>query len=77
MRIAAKWGLILGLTIAIWTMALHALGYYTTRITSGQVADMIAIIFPIGAIALALRERNGALTVSRATATGLGVGLVS
>lgn len=79
MRIAAKWGLILGLAICIWTLALHALGFYTTRLGAGRVADIVATVLPLGAVALALRERSRTETLrfAQVMATALVVGLVS
>jgi hypothetical protein len=79
MKIAAKWGVILGLVVIVWTLLLHALGFYTTDIGAGQVADIAATLLPIVAIVAALRERRatGSLTLGHAVITGLGVGLVS
>ena len=76
---AAKWGVILGVAVVVWTLLLHALGFYTTNIGAGQKADVVAIVLPIVAIVAALRERRmaGSLTLRQAVATGLGVGLVS
>jgi hypothetical protein len=79
MKIAAKWGVILGLAVIVWTLLLHALGFYTTNVGAGQVADIMATVLPLAAIVAALRERRamGSLTLGQAVATGLGVGLVS
>ena len=81
MRIAVKWGVILGLSVVLWTLAIHALGFYTTRMAAGQRADMLSLILPIAAIVLALVERRRAtgrpLKVRESIATGLVVGLVS
>lgn len=80
MRTAIKWGAILGSAIVVWTLAIHALGFYTTRIAAGQVADAVAIILPVAAIVLALREQKknqGSLSFRQALATALVVGLVS
>jgi hypothetical protein len=32
MRIGVRWGIVLGVAICVWTMALHVLGLYTTRV---------------------------------------------
>jgi len=80
-KIALKWGALLGASVVVWTLALHALGWYTTDIAKGQVADQVAIILPVIAIFLALRERRnvagGNLTIGDATATGVMTGAVS
>jgi hypothetical protein len=80
MKIGIKWGVILGVAVCLWTLAIHAMGFYTTRIAAGQRADMVALILPILAIVLALLERRrttGVLTLGQAVGTGLMVGLVS
>lgn len=81
MKTAVKWGVILGVSVCLWTLAIHYMGFYTTRIGAGQKADVIATILPIASIVLALRERRGrlgrGLRVSESLATGLVVGLVS
>jgi Protein of unknown function (DUF4199) len=80
MKIAIKWGVILGVSVCLWTLAIHAMGFYTTRIAAGQRADVVALILPILAIVLALLERRrvtGVLTLGQAVGTGLVVGLVS
>lgn len=79
MRTAIKWGVILGVAVCVWTLVIHALGFYTTRIAAGQRADVVATILPIAAILLALRERRKAAPMSfgQAVTTALVVGLVS
>ena len=79
MRAAIKWGLILGAAVCIWTLVIHALGFYTTRIAAGQRADIVATILPIACIVLALRERKrlAPLSFRQAVGTALVVGLVS
>jgi hypothetical protein len=79
MNVAFKWGLLLGLAVVIWTLLLHLLGFYTTNIAAGQIADLVATVLPIVAIVAALRERRrtGGLTLGQAVMTGLVVGLVS
>jgi hypothetical protein len=79
MKTTAKWGVILGVAVVVWTLLLHVLGFYTTNIGAGQIADIVATVLPIVAIVAALRERRatGSLTLGQAVATGLGVGLVS
>ena len=58
MRTAIKWGALLGAAVVVWTLVIHMLGFYTTRIAAGQRADAVAIVLPIAAIVLALRERK-------------------
>jgi len=79
MKIAIKWGLFLGAGVVTWTLLLHLLGFYTTNIAAGQVADIVATVLPILAIVFAIRERRGrgALTLGQALSTGVVVGLVS
>ncbi|MEX2178223.1 MAG: DUF4199 domain-containing protein [Gemmatimonadaceae bacterium] len=72
----------LGVAVALWTLVVHALGYYSTDIASGLIADQLALILPIVAVALALRERKRArpsapLTLGLAIRTGVGTGVVS
>lgn len=80
MRTAVKWGAILGAAIMGWTLIIHLLGFYTTRIGAGQRADIAATVLPVAAIVLALRERRavqGSLSFAQALITALVVGLVS
>ena len=81
MRIAIRWGVILGLAICVWTMGLHVLGFYTVRLSMGQVADVVATILPIAAIVLALRARRResrrGLRFLESAQTGVVIGLVS
>lgn len=80
MKPAVKWGLILGVSVIAWTLIIHFLGFYTTKLGAGQKADVIALVLPIAAIVLALRERRavtGELSIGQAIATGVVVGLVS
>lgn len=80
-RVSVRWGIILGLGLCVWTLALHALGLYTTRIGAGQIADALAIALPVIAVGLALREqrlaRGRGLRIAESAATGLGVAVVS
>src|SRR5262245_16558972 len=79
MNTGIKWGAVLGVSVVIWTLLLHVLGFYTTNLAAGQIADVVAIILPVATIVLALRERRGSggLTLIQAITTGLIVGLVS
>ena len=79
MRTAIKWGALLGAAVVVWTLVIHMLGFYTTRIAAGQRADAVAIVLPIAAIVLALRERkkHESLSFRKALTTALVVGLVS
>jgi hypothetical protein len=79
-RTGGKWGLVLGVALCLWTLLLHVLGFYTTRLGAGQVADMIVTILPLVAVALALLERRRAtarLQARDALLTGLALGVVS
>lgn len=81
MKTGVKWGLILGASVIVWTLIIHALGFYTTNLAAGQKADLIAIVLPVAAILLALLERRrlegGSLSIKQSVATALVVGLVS
>lgn len=80
MRTDVKWGVILGAAIVVWTLAIHAMGFYTTRIAAGLVADQVALALPIIAVTMALleqRRKKGSLSVKEAVLTGLVVGAVS
>lgn len=82
MKTGVKWGIILGVAICVWTLILHVLGWYTTDIANGERADIAAIILPVTAIFLAIRERRAAtpghsLTLGEGMTTGMLTGLVS
>ena len=81
MRVVVRWGLVLGSVLVLWTLAVHALGWYTTNLAAGHVADRVVIVVPIVALALALRARAHSgvppLRFRTALAVGAGVGLVS
>ena len=81
MRVVVRWGLALGAALVLWTLAVHALGWYTTDLAAGQIADRVVIVVPIAAIALALRGRTHSdetpVRFRTALAVGAGVGLVS
>ena len=81
MKTAAKWGAILGVVVIVWTLILHMLGFYTTKIAAGQVADQVASVLPIIVIVLALRERRKlvgrGLRVVESLQTGAVLGLTS
>jgi hypothetical protein len=81
MKTAVKWGVILGVAVIVWTLVIHALGFYTTRMDLGQKADVASLVLPVAAIVLALLERRRTLarplTVKESLATGVVVGLVS
>lgn len=81
-RIALKWGVILGIAVVVWTLILHALGWYTTDLGKGQIADQVATILPVAALFMAIRERARrhlarAPTIGESLATGLATGAVS
>lgn len=56
MKLAVKWGIVLGGAVCVWTVGLHLLGFYTTNLKAGQVADAIAILLPVAVIWLAIGE---------------------
>jgi len=79
-KVGVKWGVILGVAIAVWTMLLHVTGMYTRRLDLGHIADQVAIVLPVGALFLAIRERkrrDGGLTMKSGLATGTLAGIVS
>lgn len=77
MRIAAKWGVILGVSVIAWTLVIHFLGFYTTNLAAGQKADVAATVIPIACIAMALRERRRQLGRGLAIKETLGVGVLT
>ena len=79
-RYGLKSGLVLGVAVAVWTLALHAMGFYTTHIRFGLIADNVATILPLTAVTLALlehRRRTGTLTIRQAVVLGFVTGIVS
>lgn len=79
-RTELKWGVVFGVAICVWTLALHFLGFYTVQLQNGQRADNAALIIPLVALYLAIRERRdraGYLTVLGGIRTGVGTALVS
>jgi hypothetical protein len=79
-RSALKWGLVLGVAVVVWTLALHAIGFYTTRIAYGLIADNVATILPLASVLAALleyRRRSGAFTIREALLIGFLTGIVS
>jgi uncharacterized protein DUF4199 len=81
-KVGVKWGIILGVTVCVWTLLLHVLGLYTTRLQLGQYADIVATVIPIVILFLAIRERRArnpgqTLTIGEGLATGVVTGLVS
>ena len=82
MKIGVKWGIIFGVAICVWTLLLHVLGFYTTRLQLGQYADIVATVIPIAILFFAIRERRArnpgqTLTIGEGVATGMLAGLVS
>lgn len=80
-RIALKWGVLLGVAIVVWTLAVHFLGWYTTDLAKGQIADQVAVVLPAVALFLAIREHAQRLgrapRVTESLGTGVLTGLVS
>jgi hypothetical protein len=81
MKVAVKWGVILGIAVCVWTLGIHFLGFYTTNLGAGQKADIVAIVLPVGAIVMALLERRRqlarGLTMKDTLAVGMLTGVVS
>lgn len=81
MRIALKWGTILGLSVILWTAAVHLLGIYTVRIEYAKFVDIAAIVIPMAALTLALTEQRRALDdtlpFGRGVLTGVAVAAVA
>ena len=82
MRGAIKWGIVLGVAVSLWTLGVHALGIYTTRLELARPVDIAATVIPIVVLFLALREaRDRApdrrLPVGRGLAVGVLTALVS
>jgi hypothetical protein len=81
MRIIARWGVALGVALVLWTLFVHVMGWYTTNLAAGHIADRVVIVLPIAAIPLALRDRARAggqpLGFVTALGVGAGVGLIS
>lgn len=80
-RIAIKWGFILALAIALWTLAVHLLGFYTDRIRFAGLVDTLALVLPVTFLWLALREAEdagrGPLSMKRGIAVGMATAAVS
>ena len=80
-RTAAKWGVVLGVAVCVWTLALHLLGWYTTNLRMGLIADQVAIVLPVVTLFLAIREHGRRLgrapTLKEAESVGLLAALVS
>jgi hypothetical protein len=81
MRVSIKWGIILAAALALWTLAIHALGIYTSRVQYAEIVDQVVVIVPLVVLTLALleyrRDRSGSLPIWRGAAIGLGVAAFS
>jgi len=81
MKVTVKWGVILGVSVIVWTLVIHFLGFYTTNLAAGQKADVVATILPIAAIVMALLERRRqlgrGLKIKDSLAVGVLTGVVS
>jgi hypothetical protein len=73
LRTALKWGGMLGIAICVWTLCVRALGWYTRDLANGQPADQVAMILPVSALFLAIRDysRYQARTASLLEAVGV------
>lgn len=80
-RIALKWGALLGVAVCVWTIVVHFLGWYTTDLAKGQIADQVAVVLPVVALFFAIREHGQRLgrapRVTESLVTGVLTGLVS
>lgn len=47
MRRTLKWGIILAVSIAVWTAIVHLLGFYTDRIQYADLVDRLAVVLPV------------------------------
>lgn len=80
LRTALRWGVVLGVLLCAWTLVVHALGFYTTDLASGQRADRLVVVLPILCVALALRTHaraGGALSFRDTLGVSVGVNAVS
>lgn len=81
MRIGVKYGLLLAALVLIWTLVIHALGVYSTRIQYAQRVDQAAMILPLITLAAALLEMRracgGRLAWGRGVMTGLEASVVA
>jgi uncharacterized membrane protein YkvI len=81
-RIALKWGVLLGVAICVWGIVVHLLGFYTTRLEYAQPSDVAATILPIAAITAAIVDRrrrsaSRAFRIRDGIAAGVATGMVS
>jgi len=80
-RVIVRWGIVLGIALSLWTLVVHIMGWYTTNLAAGQIADRVVIVLPVAALALALRDaargRGQPIRFTTALALGAGIGLVS
>lgn len=79
-RIGIRWGLILGVAVCLWTLALHVLGFYTVNPGAGQRADVLATALPVVAVVGAFRERlkrAARISFGEAISIGFVLGLTS
>lgn len=75
MRYHMKWGGILAGGIIAWTLLVHLLGFYTTRIQYSDIVDTVVIVIPIAVTVLALLERRRALRGRLPFLQGVGASL--
>ncbi|MDX2262533.1 MAG: DUF4199 family protein [Gemmatimonadales bacterium] len=76
-----KWGIGLGVAMFGWTMGVHFLGFYTSRIEYASLVDRLALLLPFLAVFGALwqlrRDANGRFPIRAALLSGLVVGAVA
>jgi len=78
-RIGVRWGIALGASVCIWTLAIHALGFYTERVQYANLFDNAVTVLPIVCVTGGLWEarKRRPFTIGRAVATGLIIGAAS
>lgn len=81
MRFYLKWGGILAGSLIAWTLLVHLLGFYTTRIQYSDIVDTVVIVIPVVVTVYALlerrRARRGRLSFLQGIGTSLGVSAAS
>lgn len=79
---AVRWGIVLGVAVATWTMVVHLLGFYTTRVRYAEIVDRTATLLPIACVGAAVLTFDSdspqrSLKLGRVLVIGAGVGIVS
>lgn len=53
---AAKWGVVLAVALAMWTLLVHVLGIYTVHLQYADLVDRVVLIVPLCVLTLAILE---------------------